>query len=386
MNRTMFGRHDRVRRVDHLRRQEGVTLIEMVTAILVGTVIVAAGFAVLTSTSKAVRANDQTVDLQQNIRVAMTLLARDIKVAGFGMVGQVGACAVGGAPAAIVPQDNTPGGADAGPDAISLVVPTTSSVAPLWTLAVVAGAPGGAGFNQITLQPGAVAAMQAAGLVVNSAISINGTVTATVGAINTGANTLTLTSAVAAPAVFPVGAQVHLLQCMTYQVILPPDNNGVCMGSAPCLVRGVAGVGLNCDVAASPCFPIVDGVEDLQLAYACDGCSAAVNGGVADKEIDDLDASGGFSQGDFWTNSTWAVPPLTPATIRLVQVNLVARQTATDQGFGDGGNTPGTFTDGPIVISDHNPANDAGYNAVVYTQQRRRVLTRTIETRNLGLS
>lgn len=380
----MSGSHNRM--MDRFRCQEGVTLIEMAAGILVTTVIVAAGFTVLSSTTKAVRANDQTVDLQQNIRVAMTLLARDIKVAGFGMVGPVGNCAVGGAPAAIVPQDNTPGGADAGPDAISLVVPTTSSVAPLWTLGVAAGTPGGAGFTQITLQPGAVATMQTAGLAVNSTISISGAVTATVGAINAASDRLTLTNAIAAPAVFPVGAQVYILECLTYQVIPVPDNFGVCLGSAPCLVRGVAGAGLNCNAAASPCLPIVDGVEDLQLGYACDGCSAAVHGGVPDKIIDDLDGSGGFSAGDFWTNTTWATPPLTPSMIRMIQVSIVARQTAVDLGFGESGSTPGTYTNGPIVISDHNPANDAGYNAVSYTQIRRRVLTRTIETRNLGLT
>lgn len=380
----MSGSHNRM--MDHFRCQEGVTLIEMAAGLLVTTVIVAAGFTVLSSTTKAVRANDQTVDLQQNIRVAMNLLARDIKVAGFGMVGQVGNCAVGGAPAAIVPQDNTPGGADAGPDAISLVVPTTSSVAPVWTLNAAAGTAGGAGFTQITLQPGAVAAMQTAGLVVGSTISISGAVTGTVKTISPGSNMLTLMDTIAAPAAFPVGTQVHLLQCITYQVIPAPDNFNVCLGSTPCLVRGVAGAGLNCNVAASPCLPIVDGVEDLQLSYACDGCSAAVNGGVPDKIIDDLDGSGGFNAADFRTDTTWANPPLIPSTIRLIQLNIVARQTAADLGFGESGTTPGTYTNGPIVISDHNPANDTGYNAVSYSKIRRRVLIRTIETRNLGLT
>jgi type IV pilus assembly protein PilW len=369
---------------DISRSQAGMTLIEMMTTVLVGTIIVGAGFAVLTSTTKAVRANDQTVDLQQNIRLAMTMLAWDIKMAGFGMVGQIGNCAVGGTPAAIVPLDNTPTGADAGPDAVSLVVPTTSSVAPLWTLSAVAG-PGGGGFNQVTLQPGAVAAMVTAGLAVNSTISLNGAVTATVAGFNSGAGTLTLTTPIVAPASFPVGAQVHLLQCITYQVIPAPDAFGVCLGSAPCLVRGIAGAGLNCNVVGSACLPIVDGIEDLQLGYACDGCSAAVNGGVPDQQIDDLNGSGVFDTGDFATNTTWTVAPLVPSTIRLVQVNIVARQTATNIGLGEG-NQPGTYTNGPIVVSDHNPANDAGYNALAYSQLRRRVLIGTVETRNLGLS
>ena len=82
--------------MDRFGCQEGFTLIEMVTAIFLAVVIIAAGFTVLSGTTRAVRANNQTVDLQQNIRVAMNLLARDIKVAGFGIVSQVGNCAVGG--------------------------------------------------------------------------------------------------------------------------------------------------------------------------------------------------------------------------------------------------------------------------------------------------
>jgi type IV pilus assembly protein PilW len=336
------------------------------------------------TTTKAVIANDQPVDVQQNVRMAMSLLAHDIKAAGFGMVGQVGNCGIGGNPAAIVPQDNTPGGADSGPDAISLVVPTTSSTAPLWTLNAAAG-PGGIGFSQLVLQPGAVAAMVSAGLAVNSTISLNGAVSATVSNINAPGNTLTLASQVASPASFPIGTQVHLLQCITYQVIPLPDNFNVCQGSAPCLVRGVVTAGLNCNVAASPCLPIVDGIEDLQLGYACDGCSAAVNGGVPDKEIDDINGSGVFDTGDFVTNSTWTAAPLVPSTIRLVQINLVARQSATDLGTGETSRA-GVYTTAPIAVSDHNPATDPGYNAAAYTQLRRRLLIRAIETRNVGLS
>lgn len=379
---------------EQARDDRGMTLLELLIGIVVTLVIVAAGFSILTTTSKAVRATDQTVDLQQNIRMAMNLIEHDIKEAGFGMVGQVGNCAVAGTPQAIIPQDNAPGGNDTGPDVISLVVPTTSSgspaiagppaipAIPAWTLAVAAATPAGQpGFNRLTLQPGAVAAMVAAGLAANSTISLNGAVTATVTAVS--GDTITLANAIASPTSFPIGTQIHLLQCITYQVIgYPlPDANGVCQGSAPCLVRGVAGAGLNCNVAASPCLPIVDGIIDLQLGYACDGCV-----GSADTIIDDLDGSGGFTAGDFWTNSNWTGPALTPDKIRLVQVNLVAQQTAADMGFGEGaGTAPGIWTNGPIVVSDHNPTNDAGYNASIYSQVRHRLLTRTVDTRNIGL-
>jgi len=64
--------------------QQGVTLIELMIGALVATTIIAAGYAVLTSSSKAMTTNEQTVETQQNVRVAMEFLYRDIRQAGFG--------------------------------------------------------------------------------------------------------------------------------------------------------------------------------------------------------------------------------------------------------------------------------------------------------------
>ena len=59
--------------------QQGVTLIELMIGALVATTIIAAGYAVLTSSSKAMTTNEQTVETQQNVRVAMEFLYRDIR-------------------------------------------------------------------------------------------------------------------------------------------------------------------------------------------------------------------------------------------------------------------------------------------------------------------
>ena len=91
--------------------QQGVTLIELMVGALVATTIIAAGFAVLTSSSKALTTNEQTIETQQNVRVAMEFLFRDIRQAGFGMNGPVGNC-----PTAVVPADNNTGGMDRGSD------------------------------------------------------------------------------------------------------------------------------------------------------------------------------------------------------------------------------------------------------------------------------
>ena len=356
-----------------LREERGFTLIELMAAMIVALVIVGAGFTALTTSDKAARMNDLVAETQQNVRIAMELLSRDVKTSGFGMMsGAVGTCAN-----AINPQDNTPGGADTGPDAVALVVPLTSIVAPVWTLS--AQVVGGPATNTITLQAGAVAAMTTAGLAVNSTVSLAGAASGTVAGV--AGNVITLVNPIPAPTVFPVDTQVYLLQCITYAIgtAIPP-----CTGTATCLLRGVRNAAGFANINTDPnMVAIADGIEDIQFAYACDGCVAAVNGGVADLLPDDQNGSNTFDTADFISNSAWGTAPLVPATIRLVQISIVARQLRNDQGLGEGRST--AVNAGPVVVGDHNPTNDAGFNLATYQQIRRRILTRTVDARNLGL-
>ena len=356
------------------REERGFTIIELMAALIVALVIVGAGFTALTTSDKASRVNDLVAETQQNVRIAMELISRDVKTAGFGMMtGAVGTCAN-----AINPQDNTPGGADTGPDAVALVVPTTSIVAPVWTLQV--QVTGGPATNTLVLQPGAVAAMTTAGLAVGSTVSIAGAASGTVAGL--GANTITLVNPIPAPTVFPVDTQVYLLQCITYAIgtAIPP-----CTGTGTCLLRGVRDAAGFANINNDPnMVAIADGIEDIQFTYACDGCVAAVNGGVVDGLPDDQNGSNTFDTADFISNNTWATPPLVPATIRLVQISIVARQLRNDQGLGEGQATA-VSSAAPVVVGDHNPSNDAGFNLTTYQQVRRRVLIRTVDARNLGL-
>lgn len=347
-----------------LAMEQGVTLIELMVGIVVALVVVVAGFTILTTSQKSTQANDQTVETQQNVRIAMDLLSRDIKHAGFGMTGPVGTCAT-----AIVPLDHTPTGADTGPDSVRLLVPIGASIAPAWTLASAVGGTATAGFNSVTLTSGAVANMttEAGGSLNGAVVSIAGVSTSTVTSV--GGNTINF-APIPPPVAFPAGMPVYLLQCVTYSI---GTTTAACGGNSPCLLRnGVS---------------VADGIEDIQFAYACDGCITAVNGGVADRVIDNQGGAAGFDQADFVTNNAWNTAPLTPDKIRLVQVTIVARQTTGDQGLGEG---RGAMTLSPtaLQVSDHNhsaglfAAGDyAGLNPP-YSNYRRRMVTRTIETRN----
>jgi len=368
--------------------QQGVTLIELMVGALVATTVIAAGFAVLTSSSKALTTNEQTIETQQNVRVAMEFLFRDIRQAGFGMNGQVGNCST-----AIVPADNTPAGPDRGPDRISLVVPVGNPVGTVTDPPWILNSDTTIGFNLLAL-PSAVAvtnmASEAGGSLTapSATISIGGAITTTVTAAG-GAN-LTVT-AVPAPVALKRNTPIYLLQCITYQIIPPPDPTGLCAGRSPCLVRGVAGgiaAGvLDCTTAGSRCTSIADEIEDIQFAYGCDGCVAAVNGGTADGIIDNQGGAAGFDQADFVTNNAWATAPLTADKIQLAQVTIVGRQRRADQGFGDSNQQSAQGT--ALQVSDHLHSDGlfvAGDYATLtppYTSTRRRLLTRTIELRNL---
>jgi type IV pilus assembly protein PilW len=369
--------------------ERGFTLIELMISIVISSVIVAAGYTVLTTTHRATISNERAVGTQQNIRVAMELIARDIKQAGFGMPvapntpvgGTAGNCAPGGTSAAIRPVDNNsaiPLTAvnDTGADTISLVVPRTNptnGAIPGWVLSSAAPSGGAGSFNTITLSGTAVTEMQNEGMQNGSGayVSLGGVVTVPV--TSSSGATITLGSPTYAPINFPAGTQVYLLQCVTYQVATGAAN---CGSAGPCLTRTV-----DSGTAATVTTSLVDGVEDLQFAYGCDGCNTTINAGVPNSVIDDFNANNTFDVADFQTNRVWAVGTFDPATIRLVQINVVARQTAIDQGTGEGIQAGALST--PLQVSDHLSSNDAGYVPATYQSFRRRFLTRTVDTRNM---
>lgn len=366
--------------------QAGITLVELMFAGTIAVGIVAAGFAVVTSFEKSNATTGQTGETQQNVRNAMEMISRDIRQAGFGSIGAVGNC-----PTAIVPQDNAVAGPDSGPDRISLVVPLGNLVGtvtrPPWLLQNQIGP----GFPAVTLASiQAVTDMAAewgGGSLVGATVSVAGSATAAVTAV--GGATLTITP-IPAPVAFGANAPVFLLQCITYQIIPPPDLNGLCDGRFPCLVRGVGTGGLDCNTLNSRCLSIADEIEDMQFTYACDGCNLAQNGGVPDGVIDNQGGAAGFDQPDFISNNAWNLAPMTPDKISLVQVSIVGRERFADQGTGPGTAVGRIVQAQPMQVSDHNhgaglfAAGDfAGLNPP-YTSTRRRMFTRTIEVRNPG--
>ncbi len=359
--------------------QRGFTLVELMAAVLITVVIVAAMMTTVVTSNRANVVNSQVADTQQNVRLAIDLLSRDLKLAGFNYnatdpaTTAVGTCSatIGAVtkPVGLLPQDQAPTTADTGPDGVSMVLPVMNTS---WTLSAATGGTANAPTfdNSISLSGTAMTEMVAQGLAVNSTISIGGAVTKTVKSVN--ATSIGFGTGNYVSGQFPIGTPVYLLQCVQYQVVV--NTPATCGSDAPCLVRNNV--------------PLVDGVEDMQVTYACDGCNqAAPNPLYPDGIIDDQDGSSSsgfptFTQGDFVSNGSWAITPRTPDKIRMAQVSLVVRPTKADDGLDEKG-TKAVNTTGPVIVGDHNPSADAGYNAQTYKQQRRRVVIRTIQPRNL---
>ncbi|MEK7763638.1 MAG: PilW family protein [Nitrospirota bacterium] len=396
--------------------QAGFTLTEVMVATMMTTALLAAGFGALTVSQKGARVSGQVGNTQATARNALDMITADLKLAGFGMQGlttPVGGCHINGTPSALVPVDNSPAGADFGPDSISMVVPMTNSitaVGALWQVFVPpAGTIGGpkVPIANIPMPANATTGMGNAipgGTLAlpGNVVSLGGVAGSIIQAANVGG--LTINPAIQDPTAFGTGTQVYLVQCITYQVIPPPDALNLCQGASPCLVRGAVPAALvlpgtppNCNQLNANCVPIMDGVEDLQLEYACDGCSPIINSGNLDGQIDDLNGNNIFDIPDFVTNRNWfgtAAPfgaSMSPVKIRMAQVSIVARQTQLDQGLGEGISTTVSNSNGITNVSDHNHAtgvfafgdNTTPAQQQAYLQFRRRVQTRTVELRNM---
>lgn len=62
---------------------KGVTLIELLVALVIGGMIIGGIYRVFINQGKAYTVQDQVVEVQQNIRSAMEIMVRDIRMAGF---------------------------------------------------------------------------------------------------------------------------------------------------------------------------------------------------------------------------------------------------------------------------------------------------------------
>lgn len=76
-----FGRQD----------ERGFTLIELIIAMTVGLVVLAAMYGVFTIQNRHLKIEEQLAEMQQNARAAMDMMTREIRMAGYDPTGEAGA-------------------------------------------------------------------------------------------------------------------------------------------------------------------------------------------------------------------------------------------------------------------------------------------------------
>ena len=72
-------------------RQKGFTLVEMIVAMAVTMIVMAAIFVTYKSQQDSYLSQEQVAEMQQNLRTAFYMMARDIRMAGYDPTGDAGA-------------------------------------------------------------------------------------------------------------------------------------------------------------------------------------------------------------------------------------------------------------------------------------------------------
>jgi len=255
-----------------LKKEKGLTLIELLVAFAITGLLVAGLYRTLTGQQKTYVIQEQVVDMQQNVRAAINRMMTEIRMAGFGNVSMV------------LPVTYTAGTFN---NVLNLNTPTAGS---LTFVSAVGGtstltAEGGVGQNQVvvsTLTDDKGNPLFDTGN--RKYISIGGLESRVITSIDNGTRTITLNS----PLTFyhPIGTPLFTVMALTYQVA---SVNGI-----PTLMRN--------ENMGGGAQPLSDNIENLQFTY--------------------LDADGN--------------PTANPLEIRIITVSLTSRTEKQDPDLENG--------------------------------------------------
>ena len=323
------------RRKDH-SNEHGFTLMELLIAMFLGMIVLGAGYTVFQGSNRA--ATQQNLDnrMQDNARVAMDVIARSFRRAGFLVnfpaypVGQpVDANFDGGALTKLVSQNSS-----TGPDTVTVVGGTLTSVG--W---LVNSVPGGA--NTLLLND---AAGIAVGDIIGLGLTYSGRVAAVAGktitldtSVPTGATNMAYPGEYLADGVTKSEQNPTPVRLLTRTQYMIDSSNQL----HPVLQQRTRGT----------TEPVAEDIEDIQIAYGVDQNANRI-----------------IEPGEWVWNPTAAQLDL----IRLVRITIVARSAQPDPALlGRSQNVP--------AIEDRPAQNDLrdGY--------RRYILTRVVKARNIDV-
>lgn len=250
----------------NLKQNRGISLIELIVVLLLSTLLTAALYRTFIGQQRVYATQEQVVDMQQNIRVAISRMMADIRMAGFGNVSSVLPVTFTGGTFNHILNLNTP------------VAGALTLITSLSTTATLT-APASLGQNQIvvsTLTDSQGSPLFDTGN--RKYLSIGGLESYIITSIDNGTGTITLNGSLTYN--HPAGTPVFTIRAITYQVT---NVDGI-----PTLVRD--------ENIGEGNQPQADYIENLQFVY--------------------LDGGGN--------------PTANPPDIRLVQMTVTARADSQD--------------------------------------------------------
>lgn len=353
-------------------QQRGFSLVELLVAMAIASVLGMAGVALFSTSNWTYKVNEDVSEAQQNVRVAMEWLSKDIRTAGFGLEDPPTSLTFTGLASTFVGQSGgsitlsspiTVSNNSTGPDTITIL-----------GIGYEAGTLVGASSNEnknskgylCYLPPSPVSdnekffkedgTSNAAPYSNRKYINLNGTTFIQLLASQIKANCDTYTSGIklqlSSPSTldkdYPDGTPVYIIQAVQYTINNATPFLTGCSAANPCLASYDA-----TELRGSGRQVLAENIEDLQFAYGIDVSPR-------DGRIDDYNADSSFTTADFVND------PADDTSIIAVRANVVAKTRNIDV-------KGGQFTR-PAVEDRAAATSKDGY--------RRRLLTKIIKLRN----
>lgn len=335
-------RKDKDCNLKFISKQDGFSLIEIMVSVALSTIVLMAGYTVLISSDRSYNVQEDVSEAQQNVRMGMERLGKDIRMAGFGLPDPPFSLTIGGqtftAPVTVGNSSTTPdtitlagigfeagslsnpGNADptcngSGDIFICLDLPASQSIDNFFDAGLF-------NINRIFINIGGGRLMQLANA-----------------GHEQGNRKLQLGSPPTLDRDYPDNTPVYIIQAVTYSIV------GANLVSND--LTGLRGVGNQV---------LAENIEDIQFAYGID--ASPIDGMI--------DYSGGYTAAAFSNN------PPDPSSIIAVRANIVARTRDQDP--------TGAANFRPQCTEDR--AADVACTGAALDAFRRRALTKIIKLRN----
>lgn len=232
-----------------LKKNKGITLIELLVALVISTLLIAGLYRTLIGQQKTYVVQEQVVDMQQNVRAAINRMMTEIRMAGFGNVSMVLPVTFGAKPpfTNVLNLDNPAAGA------LTIICATGGTA----TLTVA----GSGGQNQVTVS---TLTDDKGNPLFDTGnrkyVSIGGLESYIITSIDNGTKTITLNASLIYN--HPIGTPVFTIKALSYQVAV--------VDGIPTLLRD--------ENLGDGALPQADGIQNLQFVYLkADGITQTAN-------------------------------------------------------------------------------------------------------------